>query len=360
MAEEIREKMNTAENTDPLVPGTYQIRKITSRKNSMELLATAEHLAAGGYDKKLFGVLSRVFTEHKGFHYEDREGMEELVNSIMASSVPSELKMQTFTSFEIPVKYKPDTDTVLRWVKECTPRRINIAGFFLAAYQYGAECYPCILGQRMIFRAYFSVVPAADALCFFEAMLPKENKETITGAVRMIRNTKRRFTYTDADTETLKRVTAAVFASREVFFTSKLLYCLAFHIPAAYLPEKRELYKMLKISISYEENTTRDFVKRYHLDFDLSEEAICKYLLGNKKSDKERTLVSRFAGHVVNVEDEALRGKLIHGAFKRGGLFRMYAGCMQDGKVDEQKQKRFHYTDEQIEWVKNLPGLKKE
>ena len=53
-----------------------------------------------------------------------------------------------------------------------------------------------------------------------------------------------------------------------------------------------------------------------------------------------------------------MRRKLIHGAFKRGGLFRMYAGCMQDGKVDEVKQKRFRYTDEQIAWVKTLPGLK--
>ena len=86
MDEEILNGTEEQTIQDPLVPGTYQIRKITSRLNPMELLATAEHLAAGGYDKKLFGVLSRVFTEHKGFHYEKQEGMEALLQSIMASA----------------------------------------------------------------------------------------------------------------------------------------------------------------------------------------------------------------------------------------------------------------------------------
>ena len=70
-------------------------------------------------------------------------------------------------------------------------------------------------------------------------------------------------------------------------------------------------------------------------------------------------LVSRFATHLVRINDPQTRGRLLHQAFRRGGYFRMYAGCMQDGYVDEEKQKHFHYTDEQIAWVKELPGLKK-
>ena len=37
----------------------------------------------------------------------------------------------------------------------------------------------------------------------------------------------------------------------------------------------------------------------------------------------------------------------------------IYGGGMQDGYVNEDKQRHFHYTDEQIAWVKELPGLKK-
>jgi hypothetical protein len=39
-------------------------------------------------------------------------------------------------------------------------------------------------------------------------------------------------------------------------------------------------------------------------------------------------------------------------------MFRLYAGCMQDGYVNEEKQRKFHYSEEQIKWVETLPGLK--
>jgi hypothetical protein len=352
------DKLNGTEEQmmqDPLVPGTYQIRKITSRLNPMELLATAEHLAAGGYDKKLFGVLSRVFTEHKGFHFEKQEGMEELLQSIMASDVPTELKMQTFTSFEIPVELAPDAETAMEWLKNCAPKRLNIAAYFMAAYGYGKQCYPQILENRSFFRAYIQAVSPEELLRTFEAVLENEKKEYITGFIRSIKNSRRRFNYTD--TEYAGKVTEKVFASREAFYTSKILYCLAFSIPRGCLPPDRELYKILRICVNYEEKCTEEFVKRYRLDFDMSEAAVCRYLLANKKTDKERALVAKFAAHVVLVDDAEQKRKLLHAAFKRGGMFRMYAGCMQDGRVDEQKQKRFHYTDEQIGWVKTLPGL---
>ena len=352
------ERLNgTEEQTtqDPLVPGTYQIRKITSRLNPMELLATAEHLAAGGYDKKLFGVLSRVFTEHKGFHYEKQEGMEALLQSIMASDVPSELKMQTFTSFEIPVELAPDAEQAMEWVKSCSSKRINIGAYFTAAYGYGKQCYRQIAENRTFFRCYIQAVSPEELLRTFDVILDAENKEFITGFIRNVKNCRRHFNHTD--TELARKVTEKVFASREAFYTSKILYCLAFSIPRGCLPPDRDLYKILKICMNYEEKSTAEFVKRYRLDFDLSEAAICRYMLANKKTDKERTLVARFASHVVLVEDEEQKRKLLHAAFKRGGLFRMYAGCMQDGAVDEQKQRRFHYSDEQIQWVKTLPGL---
>ena len=50
-----------------VIPGTAQIRKIGASKTGMELLELSGDLAEGGYDKKLFSVLSRVYTEHKGF-----------------------------------------------------------------------------------------------------------------------------------------------------------------------------------------------------------------------------------------------------------------------------------------------------
>ncbi len=355
MNEEQAVNLNNETATDPMIPGTYQIRRIATRLSPIELLKVAEHLAAEGYDKKLFSLLSRVFTEHKGFGYTDQEGIKELIESIASSDMPAELKMQSFTSFEIPRELRPDTDTARKWVLECAPKRKNIAAFFMASYHYGADMYDIICVDREINKVYIESSSAEDALLLFEAVMEKEDKEFITGMIRNVKNYYHRVKYKDL--ELVRRITEKVFVSKQVFFTSKILYCLAFYIPAECLPHDRELYKILKISVNYEEKITKEFVKRYHMDFDLSEEALCRYYLGNKKSENEKALVSRFASHVVQVKDEQLRRKLIHGAFKRGGLFRMYAGCMQDGKVDEQKQKRFRYTDEQIEWVKTLPGL---
>ncbi len=343
-------------NTDPLVPGTYQIRRIASRLSPIELLKTAEHLASEGYDKKLFSLLSRVYTEHKGFGYEMQDGIKELIDSIAASSVPTELKMQSYTSFEIPMQLKPSVETARQWVLQCSPKRKNIAAFFLSSYSYGMELYPVICKDRELNGIFIEASKSDDLLLLFEEIMEKEDKEFITGFIRNVKNYCHHAHY--GSMELPKRVTDKVFESRQVFYTSKILYCLAFSIPAECLPSDKELYKIIKISVNYEEKITRDFVRRYHLDFEMSEEAMCRYYLSNKKSDNEKLLVSKFASHVVLVENEEVRKKLIHGAFKRGGLFRMYAGCMQDGRVDEQKQKRFRYTDEQIAWVKTLPGLK--
>jgi len=343
---------------DPQIPGTAQIRRIASQQSPMELLETAERLASGGYDKKLFSVLSRVFTEHKGFHGEEQEGMRALVHGIMNSSVPSELKMQTFTSFEIPASLKPDPQTAESWVKSCAHKRMNIAAYFLAGYDYGEELYSVIISNKSLLRLYVTAAKPEALLKMFETVIDRESKEDITGLTRMVRNIKRRYNYTDK--ETARRVTEEVFASKKVFFTSKLLYCLAFSVPADCLPEKKELIKILKISVNYEEKTAKDFVRRYQMDFDVSDKALCTYFLSNKKTEKERPLVTRFATHLVRIKDKDEQKKLLHNAFKRGGLFRMYAGCMQDGGVNEEKQKRFHYNDEQIAWVKTLPGLCKE
>lgn len=343
---------------DLQIPGTAQIRRIASQQSPMELLMTAEHLASGGYPKKLFSVLSRVFTEHKGFHGEEQEGMRALVHGIMNSQVPSELKMQTFTSFELPGSLKPDARTAEEWVKSCANKRINIAAYFLAGYDYGRELYTLIMSNKNLLRFYVTAAKPEALLEMFETVIEKESKEDITGLTRMIRNVKRRYSYTDK--QLVRRVTDEVFASKKVFFTSKLLYCLAFSVPADCLPDKKELIKILRICVNYEEKTAKDFVRRYHLDFDVSDKALCTYFLGNKKTEKERPLVVRFATHLVRIEDEGEKRKLLHNAFKRGGLFRMYAGCMQDGGVNEEKQRHFHYTDEQIEWVKTLPGLCKD
>ena len=354
--EQIVNAQTEEQNADPMVPGTYQIRKIASRLTPIELLKIAEHLAAEGYDKKLFSLLSRVYTEHKGFAYKPQEGVKELIDSIGASSMPTELKMQSYTSFEVPVEYRPSVETAEQWVRNCSEKRKNIAAFFLAAYKYGEDLYHLICEDRDLNKTFVEASQPEEILLLFEKVIEKEDKEFITGMIRNVKGYYHRVKYRDM--ETVKRVTQEVFDSRQVFFTSKILFCLAFYIPAECLPAAKDLYKTLKISINYEEKITKDFVKRYHIDFDLTEEAMCRYYLGNKKSDNERVLVEKFAAHVVLVEDEQMRRKLIHGAFKRGGLFRMYAGCMQDGRVDEVKQKRFHYSDEQIAWVKTLPGLK--
>ena len=98
MAEQGNRKDEAVMQADPMVPGTAQIRKIAGYMSSMELLEMAAHLAEGGYDKKLFSVLSRVFTEKKGFDHILEDGMQEKVQRILSADVPAELKMQAFTS----------------------------------------------------------------------------------------------------------------------------------------------------------------------------------------------------------------------------------------------------------------------
>ncbi len=346
---------NEIKEVDELIPGTAQIRKIASHMTPMELLQLSSRLAEEGYEKKLFSVLSRVYTEHKGFEWKEEEGMQEALDKLIASGMPSELKMQTFTSFQIPISFRPQVDTAAEWVKNCGQRRLNIAAYFIDAYGYSADLADKIMGNKGLLKVFVAEASAESLLRLLEVVIDHEDKEVVTGLIRSVKNTRRKFQYTDKTV--VKEVTEKAFASRQVFFTSKIMYCLAFSVPKEFLPPKKDLYKLLRISVNYDEKVTKEFVKRYHSDFHISDEALCRYFLGNKKAEKERPLVAKFASHVVQIEDETVRGKLLHMAFKRGGLFRMYAGCMQDGMVDEDKQKRFRYTDEQIEWVKTLPGL---
>ena len=134
--EQITNAQTEEQNADPMVPGTYQIRKIASRLTPIELLKVAEHLAAEGYDKKLFSLLSRVYTENKGFANKDQEGIKELIGKIAASSMPAELKMQAYTSFEVPREYRPSLEMAEKWVMECAEKRKNIAAFFMVSYGY--------------------------------------------------------------------------------------------------------------------------------------------------------------------------------------------------------------------------------
>ena len=122
-----------------MVPGTAQIRRITGYMSSMELLEMAAHLAEGGYDKKLFGVLSRVFTEKKGFDHILEDGMQEKVQRILSADIPAELKMQVFTSFELPREIAPDLETAKALVKACSPKRLNIAAFFISSLSYSSS-----------------------------------------------------------------------------------------------------------------------------------------------------------------------------------------------------------------------------
>ena len=82
-----------------MVPGTAQIRKIGAQYSSEELMKICAEMASGGYEKKLFSILSRVYAEKKGFHKEDFLGIDEYVAAILESDMPAELKMQTFTCF---------------------------------------------------------------------------------------------------------------------------------------------------------------------------------------------------------------------------------------------------------------------
>ena len=337
------------------IPGTAQIRKIASHLDRMELLQLAANLAVEGYDKKLWSVLSRVYSDKKGFRGIYEDGMEEPVSRILASDMPAELKLQTFTSFALPQQMKPSDDIIEDLLKNCAPKRINIAAFFMITYDCGVTHYRHLLDNRMLFNVYMKNVQQEMLIAVYEEIIQNENKETITGMIRQLQHTKRRFSYNSA--EQVKELTELIFNSKQVFFTTKLQACMAFNIPEELLPKGKELYDILKISINYEERITKDFVSYYHLKFDCSDLAMCRYYLGNKKSTKEKALLTKFATHLVKVPDEKERGKLLHAAFKRGGLFRLYAGCMQDGAVDVEKQKRFHYSEEDIAWCAELPGL---
>ena len=338
------------------IPGTAQIRKIGAALEPMELLKLCAELAGAGLDKKLFSVLSRVYTEHKGFKKTFAAGMEEYVSVILSSNVAPELKMQTFTSFELPDELAPDAETIKSLVESCNPRRLNIAAYFLLSYGDPAKVYPLVLGNRTIFKIYVSSSRPPVLIDLIKNVISNEGSETVTGLIRGIRENRRYIAFKKEDD--IRGLTEQVFAAKNVFYTSKLIYCLAMNVPENCLPPRRELYKLLRITVNYDERSTREFAYKYSLDFDTSDAAICSYILRNKKTVNEKMLVSRFAAHLCRIDSDSERGKLLHLAFKRGGLFRMYAGCMQDGKVDEEKQRRFRYTEEQINWVKTMPGLK--
>ncbi len=339
------------------IPGTAQIRKITSYMDRMELLQLAAKLAEGGYEKKLWSVLSRVYSEKKGFQGVYEDGIEEPVKRILSSDVPAELKLQTFTSFALPQKVKPSDDIVGELLHGCAVKRINIAAFFLISYDCGAAHYQQILNNKALFHVYMRNARPAQIIDLYQTIILQEKKEIITQSIRQFQHTRRHLKYQSRDEAKVRELTELIFQSKEVFFTTKLQACMTFDIPESLLPKGKELYDILKISINYEERITKDFVDHYHIRFDCSDLAVCRYYLGNKKTTKEKALVSKFAAHLVNVGDEAEQRKLLHAAFKRGGLFRLYAGCMQDGEVNAEKQRRFHYSEEDIALCAELPGF---
>lgn len=341
------------------IPGTAQIRKLGLSMTPMELLELSARLAEGGYEKKLFSVLSRVYGDKKHFGGKYEAGKEKemqgYVSRILASEMPAELKMQLFTSFQLPAELLPGKEEISKYIAECSVKRTNIAIYFLADYPIAVEQYEDIIRNQNFFKLYLKEAKQLEIIHLYGEIFKREDKEFITGALRTLAALKRRFRYPEMSE--IQKLTDIAFESKQVFFTSKLLYCITFDIPKECLPEGKELYDILKICINYEEKITKEFVRKYDVHFNCSDAAICRYYLANKKTQKERALVAKFASHIIKVEDEAEKSKLLHLAFKRGGLFRMYAGCMQDGSVNVEKQKRFHYTDEQIEWCASLPGL---
>lgn len=343
------------------IPGTAQIRKISVQKSSVELLELCGKLASEGYEKKLWSVLSRVYEEKKGFGGADFPAEEkayalEALGAIMQAGIPAELKLQTFTSFHISKEYAPSAAEVGELIKNCDTKRLNIAVYYLVAYDCAGEHYEELLKNKALFSLFIKLANEDAIIAVYEQIIQKENKEYITGAVRQLQKTRRKFYYKNK--QAIRNLTESVFASKQVFFSTKLLYCIAFSVPKDCLPTGKEMWDILKISINYEENITLEFVKRYQLDFDCSDLAMCRYYLGNKKTTKEKVLVGKFAAHLVKIEDDFQKKKLLRGAFKRGGMFRMYAGCMQDGEINEEKLHRFHYSDEDIAWCRTLPGLK--
>lgn len=339
------------------IPGTAQIRKITSYMDRMELLQLAAKLAEDGYEKKLWSVLSRVYSEKKGFQGVYEDGIEEPLERILSSGVPAELKLQTFTSFVLPQKVKPSDDIIEELLHSCAVKRINIAAFFLISYDCGAAHYQQILNNKALFHVYVRNARPVQIIDFYQTIIRQEKKETITQSIRQFQHTRRHLKYQNQDDAKVREFTELIFQSKEVFFTTKLLACLTFDIPERFLPKGKELYDILKISINYEERITKDFVEHYHIRFDCSDLAMCRYYLGNKKTTKEKALVAKFAVHLVKVRDETEQKKLLHAAFKRGGLFRLYAGCMQDGGVNAIKQQRYRYSEEDIAWCAELPGF---
>lgn len=337
------------------IPGTAQIRKITSYMDRMELLQLCGNLAAEGYEKKLWSVLSRVYSEKRGFQGEYEEGMTEPVERILRSDMPAELKLQTFTSFALPKKVKPSEEEIGELLAGCAQKRINIAAFFMLAYDCGEIHYKQLLKNKALFQFYMKNASVSQVLSVYTAIITKETKEIITGSIRQLQQLKKKFYYTDM--EEVRSFAELIWQSKEVFFTTKLQACLTFQFPREVLPKGKELYDILKISINYEERITKEFVEHYQIRFDCSDLAMCRYYLGNKKSTKEKALVTKFATHLVKVEDAEEKRKLLHAAFKRGGLFRLYAGCMQDGEVNVEKQRRFRYSEEDIAWCADLPGF---
>ena len=337
------------------IPGTAQIRKIGSYMSSTELLELCATLAEDGLYKKLWSVLSRVYSESKGFNKEPADGMSPLLDRILSSDAPCELKLQTFTSFLFPDTLLPDISVIKSWIADCDRKRKNIAAYFISDYHLSAELFKEIVSDEELMAAVIAVLKEDDLLALYTAIFENEKKEVITGAIRLFAGTRRKMKYSDY--ERIGRLTELAFECKEVFFTSKLLFCTAFSVPAECVRSVEKLDKILKISINYEEKITKDFVKKYGIDFDCSDKAICGYYLGNKKSANQKNLVVKFASHIVRINDERDRRYLLRGAFKRGGYFRMYAGCMQDGFIDPEKMKRFHYSDEDVKWCSHLPGL---
>ena len=343
------------------IPGTAAIRKLGAQLSNTELLALSAKLASEGLSKKLWSVLSRVYADKKSFEYAYEDGMDEPVKTILNSSVPAELKLQTFTSFKLPAKLLPDDETIKNLINGCDEKRYNIAAHFIDDYDkdrdFSVSLYDTVTKNGKLFKELVKVLNAEGIVKLYQTVFAKEDKEYITGAIRVLGDVKRKLYYKDK-TE-VEKLTDLAFEEKNVFFTSKLLFCSVFNVPEDIVKKQENLDKILKISINYEERITKEFVRNYNIKFDISDEAMCRYYIGNKKAKNQRALVSRFAYHLVRIEDKTTRDKLLRGAFKRGGAFRMYAGCMQDGRIIPEKMTRFHYSEEEVKWCSKLPGLNK-
>lgn len=341
------------------LPGTAQLRKVTSYMTGTQLIELASEFARVADDKKLWSLLSRVYADGKILEQisdEDMPRVKGVVDAIMATGMAAEYKLQLFTSFKLPKELLPSDEDIVLLASSCKKKRINILAYFIVDYNLETLLYKDVITQRDVFKIVAKKIGTKRLVALYQYIITSENKEFITGAARMLASEKVRVTY-DSSID-VKGLVELIFSSKEVFFTTKLLLCMALNIPKNMLPYGRDLDKNIVISINYEERITKDFVKFYDLRFDCSDRAMCTYYLNNKKTTKERVLVQKFASHLVRIEDEEEKRRLVRKAFRRGGAFRMYAGCMQDGYVDEDKQRRFHCTEDDIQWIKSLPGLK--